>query len=127
MKKLYLFLGLVLVYSFLAIAMNHKISKEKLEGKWNVKVASAPSGYRDYIVEIKENKGEYKADIVFLDLNQIISNQTLTLKEGKMTGNVIIDNEKVDITIWEEKGIVQGTAKSPSIGTLLMSFSRPKD
>jgi len=127
MKKLYLFLGLVLVYSFLAIAINNKISKEKLEGKWNVKIANAPSGYRDYMVDIKEDKGEYKADVVFLDLNQIISNQKFTLKEGKLTGNVIIDNEKVDITIWEEKGVVQGTAKSPSIGTLLMAFSRPKD
>jgi hypothetical protein len=127
MKKLYLFLGLVLVYSFLAIAINNKISKEKLEGKWNVKIANAPSGFRDYVVEIKENKGEYKADVVFLESNHIISNQALTLKEGKLTGNVIVENEKVDFAIWEEKGVVQGTAKSPSIGTLLMTFNRPKD
>jgi hypothetical protein len=127
MKKLYLFLGLVLVYSFLAIAMNNKISKEKLEGKWTVKVAGAPSGYQDYIVNINEDKGEYKADVLFLESNQKLSNQTLTLKDGKLTGNVFVDNEKVELTIWEEKGVVQGTAKASSIGILLMTFSRSKE
>ena len=127
MKKLYLFVGLALVYSFLALAMNNKISREKLEGKWNVKVTDAPNGYQSYTVDIKENKGEYKADIVFVDSKSKISGQTLTLKEGKLTGNVYVDNEKVDLTIWEEKGVVQGTAKSPSVGTLSMSFTRSKD
>ena len=127
MKKLYLFLTLVVVYSFLAGAMKNKISKEKLEGRWNVKVVDAPSGFQDYIVDIKDDKGGYKADIIFVDSQSKISNQKLTLKDGKLTGNVYVDNEKVDLTIWEEKGIVQGTAKSPSIGTLQMTFTRPKD
>jgi hypothetical protein len=127
MKKLYLFLGLILVYSFLAIAMNNKISKEKLEGKWNVKVADAPGGYQDYVMDIKEDKGEYKADVIFVDSNYKISSQALTLKDGKLVGSVYVDNEKVEITIWEEKGVVQGTAKNPSIGTLLMTFTRPKE
>ena len=127
MKKLYLFLVLIVVYSFLAGAMKNKISKEKLEGRWNVKVAAAPSGFQDYIVEIKDEKGEYKADIIFLDSNSKISNQKLTLTDGKLTGNVYVDNEKVDLTIWEEKGVVQGTAKSPFIGTMQMTFTRPKD
>ncbi|MDR1155107.1 MAG: hypothetical protein LBL04_10360 [Bacteroidales bacterium] len=126
MKKFYLFLGLALVYSFLAVAMNNKISKEKLEGKWNVNVAGAPYGYRDYIVNIKENKGEYRADILFADSKNKISDQTLTLKDGKLTGNVSVDNERVDFTIREEKGVVLGTAKSPSIGTLSMTFTRSK-
>jgi hypothetical protein len=127
MKKLYLFLVLIVVYSFLAGAMKNKISKEKLEGKWNVKVVDAPSGYQDYIIEIKDDKGEYKADITFVEFNSKISNQKLTLKDGKLTGNVYVDNERVELTIWEEKGVVQGTAKSPSIGTLSLTFARPKD
>jgi len=127
MKKLYLFLGLVLVYSFLAVAMNNKISREKLEGKWNVKVADAPYGYQDYIVDITENKGEYKADILFVDSKSKISGQAFSFKEGKLTGNVSVDNEKMGITIWEEKGVVQGTAKSPSTGTLSMAFTRSKN
>ncbi|MDR1171766.1 MAG: hypothetical protein LBL24_04855 [Bacteroidales bacterium] len=127
MKKLYLFLGLALVYSFLAVAMNNKISKEKLEGKWNVTVAGAPYGYRDYIVDIKENKGEYKADILFVDSKSKISDQALTLKDGKLTGSVYVDSEKVTFTIREEKGVVQGTAESPSVGTLPMTFTRSKD
>jgi len=127
MKKLYLFIGLVLVYSFLAIAMNNKISKEKLEGTWNVKVTNAPDGYQDYVVEINENDGEYKADILFVEAKSKITNQKLTLKDGKLTGSVMVDNEKVEIIVWEEKGVVQGTAKSSSVGMLLMTFSRSKD
>jgi len=127
MKKLYLLIGLIVVYSFLALAMNHRISKEKLEGKWNVKIADAPYGYQDYVADIKENKGEYKADILFVESKSKISNQSLTLKNGKLIGNVYVDNEKVDVAIWEEKGVVQGTAKSPSVGTLSMTFTRSKD
>jgi len=127
MKKVYLFIGLVLTYSLLAIAMSNKISKERLEGKWNVKVADAPYGYQDYILDIKEDKGEYKVDILFVDSNSRISNRPLTLKEGKLTGSVTIDGEGIDITIWEDKGVVQGTAKSSWIGTINMAFTRPKD
>ena len=50
----------------------------------------------------------------------------ITLKDGKLIGNVYVENEKVDFTIWEEKGIVRGTAKSPSVETLQVSFTRAK-
>ena len=127
MKKLYLFLGLVLVYSLLAVAMNNKISREKLEGKWNVKITNAPYGYQDYIVDITEVKSEYKADILFVDSKSKISGQAFSFKEGKLTGDVSVDNEKVGVTIWEEKGVVLGTAKSLSKGTLSMTFTRSKN
>jgi len=127
MKKLYLLVGLIVVYSILAVAMNHKISKEKLEGKWNVKITDAPYGYRDFIVEIEENKGIYKAEVLFVDSKNKISTRALTLKEGKLTGNVYVDKKKVDISVWEEKGVVQGTAKSSLMGTMSMTFSRSKD
>ena len=127
MKKLYLFLGLIVVYSFMAVAMNNKISKERLEGKWNVKIADAPYGYQDYVFEIKEDKGEYKADILYVDSKNQISDRALTLKDGKLNGNLNMENErKIDMIIWEEKGVVQGTVKSQSIGTLSMTFTRPK-
>ena len=127
MKKLYLFVGLVLVYSLLAVAMNHKISKEKLEGKWNVKVTNAPDGFRDYIVDIKENESKYKADILFVESKNKISDRTFTLKDGKLVGNLYLNNQKVDLSIWEEKGVVQGMAKTPAVGTLLLEFTRSKD
>ena len=126
MKKLYIVVGLIIAYCFLAVAMNNKISKEKLEGKWNVKVAEAPYGFQDYVIEIKESKGEYKADILFVESKDKISNQMLSMKDGKLSGSVYVDNEKIDVIIWEEKGEVQGTAKSPSIGTMAMTFTRPK-
>ena len=127
MKKLYVFIGLVLTYSLLAIAMNNKFSKEKLEGKWNVKVADAPYGYQDYVLDIKEEKGDYKVDILFVSSNSRIANRPLTLKDGKLVGNINVDGEAIAITIWEDKGVVQGTAKSYEIGTITMSFTRPKD
>ena len=127
MKKFYLILGLVLVYSFLAVSINHRISKEKLEGEWNVKVATAPEGFQDYVIDIKENKGEYKVDILFVDSRYQISDLEFTMKSGKLTGNVSVDDEKVDVTIWEENGVVQGMAKNSSIGTIAMTFIRPKN
>jgi len=127
MKKLYIILGLALVYSFLALSMNHRISKEKLEGKWNVKVATAPSGYQDYVIEIKENKGEYKADVLFVDSRYKLSDLEFALKDGKLIGNINVDGERVEVTIWDEKGVVQGTAKNSYIGTMAMTFTRPKD
>jgi len=127
MKKLYLILVLALVYSFLAVSMNIRISKEKLEGKWNVKVVAAPDGYQDYVVDIKENNGEYKADILFVDSRYKISEQKFALKDGKLIGNVIVDNERMEVTIWEEKGVVQGTAKNSYVGTMAMTFTRTKD
>jgi len=127
MKKLYIFLGLIVVYSVLAIAMNHKISKEKLEGKWNVKVANAPDGFQDYVLDVKEDKGEYKVDILFVETRYRIPDRTLTLKDEKLTGTVTVDGERIEVTIWEDKGVVQGTARSPYIGTLPMTFTRPKE
>ena len=127
MKKIYVLFGLIVVYSLLAVAMNQKISKEKLEGTWNVNVADAPHGYQDYVIDIKEDKGEYKADVTFVESRYKILEQTFILKDGKLTGNVIIDGEKVDLTIWEKKGLVQGIAKSKTIGDAPMTFIRVKD
>ena len=127
MKKLYILVGLIIAYCLLAVAMNNRISNQKLEGKWNVKVANAPYGYQDYVFDIKEDKGEYKADVLFVDSKNRLSNQALTLKDGKLTGSVYVEDEKIEITVWEEKGVVQGTAKSPSIGTMAMTFTRPKE
>ena len=127
MKKLYLLLGLIVVYSFLAVAMNHRISKEKLEGKWNVKIAEAPYGYRDIVVEIKGDKGVYSADILFVDSKSKISDQMLTMKDGKLAGSVFVDNKNVGISVWEEKGVVKGTAIGPIMGSMSMTFARPKD
>ena len=128
MKKIYVLLGLIVFYCLLAVAMHQKISIEKLEGTWNVKVTDAPYSYQDYVIDIKEDKGEYKADVLFVEDRYKILEQTFTLKDGKLTGNVITnDGENVDITIWEKKGIVQGVAKSKSRGDMQMTFVRAKD
>lgn len=127
MKKLHVFLGLAFTICFLIVAMISPDANEKLEGKWNVTVADAPYGYQDYMIDIKKSENNYKADILFVYSKAKITGQELSLKDGKLTGNVYVENEKVDITIWEEKGVVKGTAESPSIGKAVMTFSRPKE
>jgi len=127
MKRIYIYLVLIAMYSVMAMAMHNRASKEKLEGRWNVKVTNAPGGYQDYVFDINEDKGEYTVDILFVDSRFRLPNRTLTLKDGKLTGNVTVDGETIEITIWEEKGVMQGTAKSRYIGTLPMTFTRPKN
>ena len=127
MKKLYLFLGMVLVYSFVAVAMNNKVSKEKLKGKWEVRIVDAPYGYQNYVVDIKEDKGTYKMDILVVDSHTKISNKELANKEGKMTANLHLEGEDVEVTIWEEKGTVKGIAAGASIGKLSAKFNRAKE
>ena len=128
MKKIYVLFGLIVVYSLLAVAMNQKISKDKLEGTWNVKVPDAPLGYQEYEIEIKEeDNGEYRAHVLFVESKYKILDQEFTLKDGKLTGNVVINDEKVYFTIWEKKGVVQGIAKTSSIGSVPMTFVRAKE
>jgi len=128
MKKLYLLIGIIMVYCLLAVAMSNKIVKDKTEGKWEVKIADAPYGYRDLVVDLKWNKGgAYNADIYFVDSKDIISNQEFTMKDGKLASIVHVDNKLVKISAWEEKGVVKGTAVCPLLGALPISFSRQKE
>lgn len=124
MRRFYLFLGLILVYSFVAVAMNNRVFKDKMKGKWDVYVPDAPSGYQKYVAEITENNKAYRADIFFVETQTKISNQTFVQKGGKLTGSIYAGNEKVEITIREEKGTVRGTAAVPSAGELPMIFTR---
>ena len=121
MKKLYVFIGLIVIYSFLAVAMNNKIAREKIEGKWNVKIIDAPYGYQDYVFDIKVENNEYKVDILYVDSKQEVFDRTFHQKNKRLCGHINIDNERrIDISIWEEKGVVQGMAQCHSFGTLEM-------
>jgi hypothetical protein len=129
MKKLYVIFLIIVVYCFLAVAMNNKISREMLEGVWNVKIANAPYGYQDLILDIKEGHDEYKVDILYVDSKNKISDREFKVKNGKLTGNINMDNEKrIDITIWEEKGTVKGKAEGKTIGGKMpITMTRPKE
>ncbi|MDR2039275.1 MAG: hypothetical protein LBQ60_15235 [Bacteroidales bacterium] len=127
MKKLYLFLGLVLVYSLMALSMNHKVSKEKLKGRWRVEVAEAPEGYRDYIVDIKDVEGIYKIDILFVEANKKVADQALSIKENKILSTKInVSGEEVEVSLWSEKENVKGIADT-SMGKLPIEFTRIQD
>ena len=129
MKKLYIILVIIIVYSFLAIAMNHKISKENLEGTWNVKIANAPYGYQDLVLEIKEDNDKYKTDILYVDSKNKISDREFRVEKGKLIGSINMDKERqIDVVIWEEKGVVKGFAKGAVIGGKMpITLTRPKE
>ena len=129
MKKVYIILVIVIVYCFLAIAMNNRISKEMLEGMWVVKIANAPYGYRDLVLNIRESNDGYKADILYVDSKNKISDRVFKLKNGKLTGQINMDNERrIDIAIWEEKGEVKGMANGVVIGGKFpIKLTRPKE
>ena len=129
MERLYIILLFIVVYCLLSVAMNQKNSKEKLEGKWNIRIADAPYGYQDYLLDITLENDEYKAEILYMDSKNKISDRAFTMENGRLTGNINMENEKrIDVIIWEEKGVVKGIAKGQSIGgTLPMKFNRPKD
>ncbi|MBX3252654.1 MAG: hypothetical protein KF862_00830 [Chitinophagaceae bacterium] len=80
-------------------------------GKWEVQVKDAPEGYQDYIVDVKKQKGEYTADITGSGTN--LKNQALTLQGNAFTANIYVE-EPVQLTLWEEKGIVKGSAQTSS-------------
>lgn len=89
-------------------------------GKWEVKVKDAPEGYRDYIVDVKKQKGEYTADITGSGAH--LKSQALTLKGNTFTANIYVE-ESVQLTLWEEKGVVKGSAQTSS-GKLSLHMKR---
>ncbi len=127
MKRFYLFLGMILVYSFMAVAMNNRVFKEKMRGKWDVHVPDAPEGYQKYVVDITKNEKVYRADIFFVETQTKLTDQTLMQKGGKLTGIINAGNEKIEVSVWEEKGTVRGTATGPSTGELPIIFTRVKE
>ncbi len=95
--------------------------KDKIQGKWEVSVPDAPNGYQNFRLDVKVKDGIYKMDIKG---DADLSNQTLSLKDEKLTANVYV-SENVKVTIWEEKGIINGLAET-STGKLPLNFKAIK-
>ena len=126
MKRLYMLLVIVSVCYFSAIANENAMSSDRFVGKWNVRVADVQQEFQNYVFDIREEGTGYRVDILFVSANRTFPNREFTLKDGKLTGSLAIEGEGVSITIWEEQGVMQGTASSSWIGTVKMAFSRPE-
>ncbi|MDR1667246.1 MAG: hypothetical protein LBS03_06100 [Bacteroidales bacterium] len=95
--------------------------KNKVKGKWEIAIPDAPEGYRQFICEIKENKEKIiVADIKGEEIN--IKEQKFTEKNRTLTASFYA-GEYVDVTIWEEKGVVKGTVDT-SMGKLNCRFKK---
>lgn len=119
MRKICICLTAILLMSFIqANAQTGNIEK-MIKGNWELTVANAPEGYQNFTMEVKEKEGVYTFDV---NGDVYLQNQKLTLKEGKMTASVFVE-ENINIVIWEEKNVVKGMAKT-SMGDLPIVFKR---
>ena len=94
--------------------------KSKVKGKWEVTVPDAPEGFNKYTVDIKEKDGT-----IFMDFNGggfEIKDQKFAEKDGKLTATLYV-GEYVKVVIWDDKGVIKGSADS-SIGMLPFVFKK---
>ena len=94
--------------------------KSKVIGKWEITVPDAPEGLQKYTVIFKEKDGAILMDFDAKDSN--LKNQKFTEKDGKLSANIYIE-ESVKVLIWEEKGVLKGTADT-SMGLLPLKFKK---
>ena len=120
MKKYVLFAGLCLLC---LSAVNPNAAddiKKKVKGKWEVTVPNAPEGFQKYTVNFKEKDGTVLMDFQGADFD--IKDQKLTEKDGKLSTNIYV-GEYVKVVIWDEKGVIKGTAET-SMGTLPFTMKK---
>jgi hypothetical protein len=94
--------------------------KSKVKGKWEISIPDAPHGYQSYTLDIKEKNEAVVVDVKGGDIN--IKEQKFTEKEGKLSANLYV-GEYVKVTIWEEKGVVKGSADT-SMGKMACNFKK---
>jgi hypothetical protein len=88
--------------------------QKKVIGKWEITIPDAPDEYNQFDVEIKEVEGVIIMNLKGGDID--IKEQKFTLKDGKLTSNLYV-GENVQIVLFEEKGVIKGTADT-SMGVL---------
>jgi len=121
MKRLYVLLAGLCLMCFSVVNVNAADDiKEKAKGKWEIVVPDAPDEFNRFDAEIKEKDGVVVMDFKGGDIE--VKEQKLTLKDGKLTTNLYV-GEYVQIVIFEEKGVLKGTADT-SMGKLPFSLKK---
>jgi hypothetical protein len=121
MKKMYVLLtGLCLLC---VSAVNVKAAddiKTKIIGKWEISVQNAPEEFQKFNAEFKLKDGAVAMSFKGGDID--VKDQKFTEKDGKLSANIYV-GEYVKITIWEEKGVMKGTAET-SMGPLPFTMKK---
>ena len=120
MKRMYVMLAALCLMCVSVANVNADDIKSKVKGKWEITVPDAPDGFDKYNAEFKEKDGAIVMDFTGGDLS--IKEQKLTVKDGKLTANIYV-GEYVQLVIWEEKGVVKGTADT-SMGKLPFTMKK---
>lgn len=124
MKTVYVMLAGVFLLCASVVKVNAADDiKSKVKGKWEVNIPDAPEGYNKYVCEFKEKDGVILMG--FEGSGFEVKDQKFTEKDGKLTSTLYV-GEYVKIIIWEEKGVVKGTADA-SIGLLPFSLKKVEE
>jgi hypothetical protein len=124
MKTVYAMLAGLCLLCMSAVDVNAANDiKSKVKGKWEITIPDAPSGYQNYVLDIKEKEQTVFIDVKGGDIN--IKEQKFTEKDGKLSANLYV-GEYVKVIIWEEKGEIKGSADT-SMGKLPCNFKKLKE
>ena len=120
MKTMYVMLAGVFLLCMSAQVNASDDLKSKVQGKWEITIPDAPAEYSKYVVDVTEKDGTILMDFKGGDLD--IKGQKFTEKDGKLTANLYA-GEYVKILIWDDKGVLKGSADT-SMGVLPITFKK---
>ncbi|MDR2765020.1 MAG: hypothetical protein LBB90_08315 [Tannerella sp.] len=121
MKVMYVMLAGLCLLCMSAVQVNTADDlKSKVKGKWEITIPDAPSGYQNYVLDIKEKDKVIVIDVKGGDIN--IKEQKFTEKDGKLSANLYV-GEYVKVVIWDDKGVIKGAAET-SMGKLPCNFKK---
>ena len=89
--------------------------KNKVTGKWEVSIPDVPVIDFGYMIDIREKDHSMVFDMQGDDLD--IREMRFTEKNGKLSATIYI-GEYVRLTIWEEKGVIKGSADTSMLGMM---------
>ena len=94
--------------------------KERVKGKWDLNVPSAPAGYDKYEAEFKEKDGGIVMDIRGGDF--VLRDQKFIERDGRLVGTLNV-GEPLQLIIFVEDGVLKGTADS-SMGKMPFTMKK---
>ena len=95
--------------------------RSKVTGKWYVSIPDVPVIDFGFIIDIREKDHAIVFDMQGDDLD--IREMRFTEKNGKLSATIYI-GEYVKLSIWEEKGVIKGSADTSMIGELRLVFKK---
>ena len=119
-RKMYVMLAAICLMSVSVVNVQADDIKTKVKGKWEITIPDAPVEYSKFDVEFVEKDGNIVMNFKGSDVE--IKEQKFTEKDGKLNTNLYV-GEYVQIVIFEEKGVLKGTADT-SMGKLPFNLKK---